>query len=103
MENSDNLIYEKDGVIVLFCYCSLGIYIMNITSKYSQQGIGTKVLKEFINDYKNNNIYLFSSGEFDVDTEILNKWYSKLGFVKTNINIADIPYKCSHVLINKNN
>ena len=92
-------IYVKDKVTILYCECSLGIYIINIKSENQQEGKGTKVLKEFIEN-KSTDIYLYAIGEFNISTEKLVNWYEKLGFIKTNIIIPDIPYKCSHVLYN---
>ena len=91
-----------DGMDIRYSYCSLGIYIesMFLEEQERNKGIGTKALKEFISRNTEYNIYLFASGEHGVNTKILEKWYSKIGFVRKNINILGIPFKCNYVLYN---
>lgn len=87
----DNMVtikYEKIG--------SDKIYIHSITSLNKKQGNATKSLEHFITEFSGYDIYLYSSAELGTEKDILDRWYSKLGFKKCNRN--DLPYNITHVL-----
>jgi hypothetical protein len=73
------------------------IFLHTIKSNIRMQGNATTALKAFLDEFKTFNIYIFSSSELGTDKNILDKWYEKLGFIKTK-NQKHIPYNITHIL-----
>jgi hypothetical protein len=70
------------------------IYIHSITSMSCKNGNGTESMKLFLEEFKNKNIYLFSTNELGVDKKVLDVWYEKLGFIKNETDV--LPYNVTH-------
>ncbi len=76
------------------------IYINSILSVHKRKGYANDSMRQFINEHKDKNIFLFSSSELGTDRSILDKWYKHLGF-EEHENVDYIPYNVTHAIINK--
>lgn len=90
----------SNGVSIIYEVINDNIYIHSILSLIKRKGFANDALREFINEFKDHNIFLFANSDFGMDISILNEWYEKLGFVIHNC-VDYIPYKISHAIINK--
>lgn len=77
------------------------IYIHSIISIMKRQGNATEALKEFLEEFKGYDIYIFSSSELGTDKSILDKWYETFGFIKCNkknllYNVTHVKNKCNY-------
>ena len=97
--------YEKitrlysNNVSIIYEIIDNNIYIHSIISLNRKRGFASDALREFINDFKDKNIYLYASSELGTDIDILNAWYEKIGFIKYK-NISFIPYNITHAILN---
>ena len=67
------------------------IYVHKIESVLQQKGYGTKSFQDFLKDYEDYDIYVYTSYEWGVDIRILDDWYAKLGFKRVHENSLDMP------------
>lgn len=95
--------YEKierhysNGVLIIYENIDVeNLYIHTITSLCPKQGNATMALNAFLNEFKKENIYIFSTSELGTSKEVLNKWYEKMGFIRVN-NLIHIPYNITHL------
>ena len=71
----------ENWVVIEYEYLNQNsIYIRSIKSSCSKMGNGTELLKDFLSEFKEYDIYLYATDEHGTDLEVLNKWYKKLGF-----------------------
>ena len=72
------------------------VYIHSIESHLKKCGNGTDAMKHFIQSFSGFNIYLYSSDELGTGREILDKWYSSMGFL--DCDRKDLKYNVTHCL-----
>jgi hypothetical protein len=88
-------LYNNGVTIIYEIIDKDNIYLHSINSICKKKGYGTETLNNFIKEFEEKNIYIFSSSELGTDRELLNNWYEKLGFIRTE-NLDHIPYNITH-------
>lgn len=72
------------------------LYIHFIESHLKKRGNGTEALKHFIHTFSGFDIYIYSSDELGTDKEVLDRWYSSLGFLECNNR--NLKYNVTHYI-----
>lgn len=75
------------------------IYIHSVESRIKKCGNGTDAMQHFIQSFSGYNIYLYSSDELGTGREILDKWYSRLGFL--DCDRKDLKYNVTHCMVSR--